>query len=86
MKAKELSKGRLWLRMEDSRSVSGWMGGQEILTEKILSIDQVIAIIDAITAEELRKLAGDLLVGEGLRLAVVGPVSPDEPLEDLLKL
>ena len=85
-KAKELSKGRLWLRMEDSRSVSGWMGGQELLTGKILTLDEVIAIIDAITAEELRKLAGELLVGEGLRLAVVGPISPDEPLEDLLKL
>lgn len=86
LKAKELSKGRLWLRMEDSRSVSGWMGGQELLTGKILTVDEVIAIIDAITAEELRKLAGKLLVGEGLRLAVVGPISPDEPLEDLLKL
>lgn len=85
-KAKELSKGRLWLRMEDSRSVSGWMGGQELLTGKILTLDEVITIIDAITAEELRKLAGKLLVGEGLRLAVVGPISPDEPLEDLLKL
>ena len=85
-KAKELSKGRLWLRMEDSRSVSGWMGGQELLTGKILTLDEVIAIIDAITAEELRTLAGELLVGEELRLAVVGPISPDESLEDLLKL
>jgi len=85
-KAKELSKGRLWLRMEDSRSVSGWMGGQELLTGKILTVDEVVAIIDAITAEELRKLAGELLAGKKLRLAVVGPVSPDEPLEDLLKL
>jgi len=85
-KAKELSKGRLWLRMEDSRSVSGWMGGQEILTGEILTVDEVIAIIDAITAEDLQKLAQKLLVGEGLRLAVVGPISPDEPLEDLLKL
>ena len=85
-KAKELFKGRIWLRMEDSRSVSGWMGGQEILTGEILTVDEVIAIVDAITSEELRKLAEELLVGEQLRLAVVGPISPDEPLEDLLKL
>jgi predicted Zn-dependent peptidase len=85
-KAKELFKGRLILRMEDSRSVAGWLGGQEILTGEILTMDQVINIIDAITAGELQKLAGELLVGEKLRLAVVGPVSPDEPLEDLLKL
>ena len=85
-KAKELFKGRIWLRMEDSRSVSGWMGGQEILTGEILTVDEVIAIVDAITSEELRKLAEELLVVEQLRLAVVGPISPDEPLEDLLKL
>jgi len=85
-KAKEFSKGRLLLRMEDSRSVAGWMGGQEILTGRILSIDEVVSIIDAITTEELQPLAQELLVGEKLRLAIVGPVPPDEPLEELLKL
>jgi predicted Zn-dependent peptidase len=84
-KAKELAKGRLLLRMEDSRAVAGWAGGQETLTQRILSVDQVIAIIDAITAEELEELAQELLVSEQLRLAVVGPVA-DEPLEELLKL
>lgn len=85
-KAKELFKGRLLLRMEDSYSVAGWMGGQEILTGQIISVDEVIDIVTAITAAELQQLAGDLLVGERLRLAVVGPISPDEPLEDMLKL
>jgi len=85
-KAKELSKGRLLLRMEDSRNVAGWVGGQEILTRRILSVDQVVSIIDAITADELRQLAQELLVGNQLRLAVVGRVAEDEPLEGLLKL
>ncbi len=85
-KAKELSKGRLLLRMEDTRSVTGWMGGQEILTGDILTVDQVVSIIDAITADQLNELARELLVGEGLRLAVVGPVSEEESLEELLKL
>ncbi len=85
-KAKEFSKGRLLLRMEDSRSVAGWLGGQELLTGRILTVDDVVAIIDKITAEELRQLAGELLTGEKLRLAIVGPVPPDEPLEELLKL
>ncbi len=85
-KAKELTKGRLLLRMEDSRSVAGWAGGQEILTGSILSVDQVTSIIDAITAEELKGLAQELLIDSQLRLAVVGPVAEDEPLENLLKL
>ena len=85
-KAKELSKGRLLLRMEDSRNVAGWMGGQEILTGRILNIDQVVSIIDAITAEELKQLARELIVASQLRLAVVGPVANDQPLAELLKL
>ena len=85
-KAKEYSKGRLLLRMEDSRNVAGWIGGQEIITGRILSVDQVLSIIDAITTGEVRQLAGELLTAEQLRLAVVGPVQQDEPLEELLRL
>jgi predicted Zn-dependent peptidase len=85
-KAKELAKGRLLLRMEDSRSVASWAGGQEVLTGQIRSVDQVMSIVDAITTEELKELARELLLENQLRLAVVGPVAKDEPLEELLKL
>ncbi|MFC1907869.1 M16 family metallopeptidase [Chloroflexota bacterium] len=85
-KAKELSKGRLLLRMEDNRSVAGWVGGQEVLTGRILSVDQVVSIIDATAADELRQLAQELMIGNQLRLAVVGRVTDDEPLGELLKL
>ena len=84
-KARELTKGRLLLRMEDSRSVAGWTGGQEVLSGRILSVDQVVSIIDAITAEEINRLAQELLVDNRLRLAVVGP-TVDENLGDLLRL
>jgi predicted Zn-dependent peptidase len=85
-KAKELFKGRILLRMEDSRSVSGWMGGQEILTGEILTVDEVINTIEAVTTKELQQMAKELIKPEQMRLAVVGPISPDEPLEDLLKI
>ena len=85
-KAKELTKGRLLLSMEDTRSVASWTGGQEILTGDIRTVDQVVAIIDAITADELEELARELVIGDLLRLAVVGPVADDEPLKELLKL
>jgi predicted Zn-dependent peptidase len=85
-KAKEFAKGRLLLRLEDSRNVAGWLGGQEILTKRILSPDQLIAIIEAITAEELKELAQKLIIDTELRLAVVGPIAKEEPLEELLVL
>jgi predicted Zn-dependent peptidase len=86
VKAKELFKGRICLRMEDSRSVAGWMGSQEILTGHIMTIDEVIAIIESITCEDLKRVANEILSGNGLRLAAVGHVDPDKNWEDLLKL
>lgn len=85
-KAKESTKGRLMLRMEDTRSVAGWTGGQEIITNDILSVDQVVAIIDAITPDQLTGVARELLVGDRLRLAVVGPVTDEGSLLKLLEL
>ena len=85
-KAKELSKGRLLLRMEDSRSVAGWVGGQEILNGSILDVEQVVAIIDKVTAQEICAVAKELLIGDKLRLSVVGPVLSTDHLEKLMKI
>ncbi|UCE97643.1 MAG: insulinase family protein [Dehalococcoidia bacterium] len=86
IKAKEMAKGRLLLRMEDSRSVAGWFGGQEVITRKILGVNEVISIINDITAKDIQKLARELFIAKHLRLAVVGPVTENEILGDLLKL
>jgi predicted Zn-dependent peptidase len=95
-RAKELSKGRLYLRFEDSQNVALWYGGQEILTQQILDIDDVIAIVDAITLGELKEVAEEILTDSGLNLAVTGPIKEEEshrdslikekPLRQLLKI
>ena len=85
-KAKELVKGRLLLRMEDSRSVAGWLGGQELLTGQIHTVDEVAAIIDAITVEDLKRVANQMLVTEKISVAIVGPVDGEHRLHSLLKL
>jgi predicted Zn-dependent peptidase len=85
-KAKELSKGRLLLRMEDSRSVAGWTGGQEILDGAILSVEDVIVIIDKITSKDIAQLAEELFRSDRLRLSVVGPVKENGKLQRLLKV
>jgi len=84
-KAKELSKGRLLLRMEDTRSVAGWLGGQELLLGKILTVDELVSIVDSIQADDLLRVAQQLLIADKLNLAVVGPVK-DKRLEELLQL
>ena len=90
-RAKELSKGRLFLRFEDSQNVALWYGSQELLLQQILDIDDVVSIVDAITADQLREVAQNILTDGGLSLAVTGPVREDGPIEvnslrQLLKL
>ncbi len=85
-KAKELSKGRLLLRMEDTRNVSGWIGGQEILTGRIRTPDDMVAILEALTPQDLSRVAATLLRTDQLNLAVVGPFKSDKKFAGLLRL
>jgi len=84
-RAKELSKGRLYLRFEDSQNVALWYGGQEILTQQILDIDDVTSIVDAITVDELKEVAGEILTDGGLNLAVTGPIKEEEFYRESLR-
>lgn len=83
-KAKEFIKGRLQLRMEDTRAVASWMGGQELLRREILSVDEVLDIIDAVGADSLQRVAQELWRPEALRLAVVGPFRSETRFQKLL--
>lgn len=85
-KARELAKGRLLLRMEDTRSVAGWIGAQELLAGRILTVDEVVSIIDAINPEDLERVARELFIGDKLNLAIVGPVTDGERFLGLLRL
>ena len=85
-KARELSKGRLLLRMEDTRAVSAWLGGQQLLLGKVNSIDDAIAEMEAVTLEDVQRVARELLVGERLHMAMVGPYRSDKRFARLLRL
>ncbi|MBI4311827.1 MAG: insulinase family protein [Chloroflexi bacterium] len=84
-KAKEFAKGRLLLRMEDTRAVAGWAGAQEILYGEVLSVDEVVERVEAISTEDVLRAARDYLVSEQLRLAVVGPYRSDRQFQALLR-
>ena len=84
-KAKEMSKGQLALRLEDSRHVAGWLGGQEILSGRILTIDDVNSIVDGVRADDIKNLAHKLIDRSKMRLAVVGPLQKREPLRKLVE-
>lgn len=85
-RTKELRKGRIDMGLEDSRSVAGWIGGQELIFGDILTPDQVIERIESVTSQDILELSRELFTPERLNLAVVGPIESEAELRSLLDL
>jgi len=85
-KAKELTKGRLLLRMEDSRSVGMWQGAQELLLGYVNSVEDVTRAIDMVTLEDLNRVTRDIVREDQLNLAVVGPFRSEARFRKVFKL
>ncbi|MBI2855906.1 MAG: insulinase family protein [Chloroflexi bacterium] len=83
-KAKEFIKGRLILRMEDSRSMAAWLGAQELLQSRILSLEDVVSQVNAVTPEDVQRVAKNLMVTEKLNMALVGPYRSEKGFQDCL--
>jgi predicted Zn-dependent peptidase len=72
-KAKAYLAGGLELRMDETRHMASWVGGQEALHERVLTLDEALAAVAAVTATDVHRLAGELFRDDVLRLAVVAP-------------
>jgi predicted Zn-dependent peptidase len=66
-------KGRVVLAMESTSARMSRLGGSLLHEMPILSIDEVIERIDAVTLADLRALAGELFEPRALSIAGVGP-------------
>ncbi len=85
-RAKEYTKGRMALRLEDTHSVASWLGGQEALLSEIRDLDETLALIEAVTADEVQALANRIFTDDFLRLAIIGPHKLDTPFERALRV
>ena len=72
-RARAYTRGRLELRMEDSGAVAGWIGTGEALLPRILTVNEVIERLEAVTVDELLRVARRYLDPKAARLAVLGP-------------
>jgi predicted Zn-dependent peptidase len=78
--------GGLELRMDETRHLASWIGGQEALHDRVLTLEEALEAIAGVSAEDVRRLAGELFRDEGLRLAVVAPARYARGLERRLRL
>jgi predicted Zn-dependent peptidase len=85
-KAKRYLAGGLELRMDETRHVASWIGGQEALHDRVLTLEEALDAIDAVGAEDIVRVAGALVTDDGLRLAAVAPARHLRGLERHLRL
>lgn len=71
--AKEFIKGRLLLSLEDTLTVAGRLGRQELAGSDMLSVEDLLARMDQVQAEDMLRVAQALWQPERACLAVVGP-------------
>jgi predicted Zn-dependent peptidase len=73
LRVRDFVKGRIELRLEHSRGVSSWLAGQELFLDRIRSVEELIGIIDGISAADMQRVARQYLRPELAYLAAVGP-------------
>jgi predicted Zn-dependent peptidase len=74
-KARQFFRGRLWLALEDTNAVAGWFGSQEILQDRVISPEEAIAAIDAVTRDDVRRVAREYLRADRAHVVGVGPTA-----------
>jgi predicted Zn-dependent peptidase len=72
-RAKENLKGRVVLSLESTGARMNRLGSHILGDVSLLTVDELIASIDAVTHDDLVALAGDLFAPERLSVAGIGP-------------
>jgi predicted Zn-dependent peptidase len=84
-KAKNFSKGRFVLQIESPHGLISFGLRREVLEGAAPEPDEVLAGIEAVTAEDVQRVAQALIGDQALRLAVIGPFEDSERFEALLR-
>ncbi|MFQ5425701.1 MAG: M16 family metallopeptidase [Gaiellales bacterium] len=85
-KARSYAKGRLVLTLEDPRGTIMFGLRGEVLERRLREPDEVLAGLDAVTADDVQRVARDLIRGDRLNLALIGPFDDQARFQDHLRL
>ena len=82
-RTKDMIKGRMAIALEASDDLASWYGRQAIYRKEYLSPEDHLAIVEKISAGDLKKMAKRIFIDTNLNLALIGQISPK--LENSLK-
>ena len=72
--------------MDDTRHLASWIGGQEALHDRVLTLDEALEAVEAVSADDVRRVARQMFLDDHLRLAVVAPRGHGLGLDRALRL
>jgi predicted Zn-dependent peptidase len=83
-KARNFAKGRFVLQLESPQGLTLFGIRKEVLERRVPDVDEVIAGLNAVTAEDVQRVAQDVVAEGRLRLALIGPFEDANHFEALL--
>lgn len=72
-RVKDYIRGTTLISLEQSNAVASFIGTEEMVTGNPLTIDEVFAKLDAVTIDDIHKVAQEIIKPESLNLAMIGP-------------
>jgi predicted Zn-dependent peptidase len=83
-KAKSFAKGRFVLQLETSQGLIMFGLRREVLESRTPDPEEILAEVGKVTAEDVQRVARDLIEARGTNLAVIGPFDDPARFEKLL--
>jgi predicted Zn-dependent peptidase len=83
-KAKNVAKGRFVLQTESPHGMIMFGLRREVLEGRAVEPEEILKEIDKVTVEDVQRVATDVIGGNGLNLALIGPFDDAERFEKLL--
>jgi predicted Zn-dependent peptidase len=83
-KSRNFAKGRFVLQLESPQGLILFGMRREVLERRAPDLQEVLDGLNAVTAEDVQRVAQDLVSDEKLRLAVIGPFDDAERFEKAL--
>lgn len=84
-KAKSYLYGKLVINLEDSQEVAHLLGKQVLLGEGVKTLSDLHEKINAVTVDDIARVAEDIFDESKLKLAYIGPERTKESFESLMK-